>query len=124
MGHLGIQVDEAILRACCGTDRGGTAPASAVSCALSYGLQAFEISNASWSDLVHGVEQNVYPIVYINLFPLDLMWGLYAVIVEAVAKDTVIFRDPWIGRRQAAISPFAQAWQMSRQHMMIITALN
>ena len=121
MGHLGVQVDEATLRACCATDREGSAPSSTVNCALSYGLQAFEISNASWSELVQWVEQNVYPIVYLNLFPLDMMWGLHAVVVEVITKDTVIFLDPWVGRRQAPIPPFQQAWQMSRQRMIVVT---
>lgn len=122
MANLGIQVDEATLRTCCQTDPKGTASTAMVLCALSYGLQAFETSNASWSELVHWVEQNVYPIVYLNLFPLDMMWGLHAVIVEAITKDTIVFLDPIVGRRQAAIALFEQAWQMGRQRMMMITA--
>ena len=121
MAHLGIQVDEATLRACCETDRKGTTPTATINCALSYGLQAFETSNASWPDLMHWVGQNFYPIVYINLFPLDALWGLHAVIVESITKDKVIFLDPLVGRRQAAIAAFEQAWQMNRRRMIVIT---
>jgi ATP-binding cassette, subfamily B, bacterial len=121
MASLGIQVDEATLRVCCETDPKGTASTATILCALSYGLYAFETSNASWSELVHWIEQNVYPIVYINLFPLDMVWGLHAVVVEAITKDTVIFLDPLVGRRQATLAPFEQAWQMSRQRMIVVT---
>jgi len=75
MAHLGITVDEVTLRHCCRTDRLGTTAKDTVNCALSYGLQALEGSDTTWSELMHWCEQGIYPIVYLNLLAhLESMW--------------------------------------------------
>lgn len=121
MAHLGIIVDEDSLRACCGTDRLGTTAQAAVDCATRYGLQASVDSVATLAELNSYVDRRIYPIVYVNMFPLDGLWVLHAVVVEAVTNNEITFLDPMVGRRHAPASAFEQAWQMGRRRTLIIT---
>lgn len=121
MANLGIIVDEDALRACCGTDRLGTTAQAAVDCATRHGLQASVDSVATLADLNSYVDRLIYPIVYANMFPLDGLWVLHAVVVEAITHDEITFLDPMVGRRHAPTSVFEQAWQMGRRRTIIIT---
>lgn len=121
MVHLGIEVDEATLRECCGTDRLGTTVQTAVNCAESYGLWAAVDDHATMADLATYIAEGIYPITYVNMFPLDNLWVLHAVVVEAVTDEDITYLDPMVGRRVAPASAFEQAWQMGRYRTIIIS---
>jgi ABC-type bacteriocin/lantibiotic exporter with double-glycine peptidase domain len=120
MAYWGIEVDEATLRACCQTDRLGTIAKDAVACARGYGFKAEEIREATWDDLNDWLTEGLYPILLLNLFPLDALWVYHAVIVETITDDRVIYLDPAQGPRTAEASAFEQAWQMNRRRAIIV----
>lgn len=124
MADLGISIDEAALRDCCQTDRMGTTASNTVRCAQSHGLSAFAVKTASREQLSTWLIENSYPIVYVNLFPIDALWVTHAVVVEAITEKTVTYMDPVAGQRSVQISAFEQAWQMSHQQAIIIVGLD
>ena len=71
MGHIGIFVDEATLYDCCNTDRLGTTATDAAKCAQSHGLQAVAAADATNEQLLAWLADDKYPIVFLNLFPID-----------------------------------------------------
>jgi ABC-type bacteriocin/lantibiotic exporter with double-glycine peptidase domain len=121
LAHYGIVLEEAELRACCQTTFLGTAFPDASACARRYGLFTKEIAQASWQDLQEWLANSIYPILSVNLFPLEARWAAHAVVVETVSDDRVTYLDPLIGRRDAARPPFTQAWHMRRGKALLIT---
>lgn len=121
LAYWGVEVDESELYKCCGSDFLGTTARSAADCASTYGFVTQAIRNAAWSDLEMWLSKNIYPILFVNLFPIDSLWVYHAVIVEAINEETVQFLDPAQGRRQAHLMAFEQAWQMNKQQAILIT---
>ena len=120
MAYWGITVDEITLRHCCHTDKLGTTTKATVECARHYGLQATEISNATWTELLGWLAEGIYPIVFVNLFPIDALWSYHAVVVEEVVYETVTLLDPLVGRRQVVTAAFEQAWQLHKRRVVVI----
>jgi ABC-type bacteriocin/lantibiotic exporter with double-glycine peptidase domain len=121
MAYHGILLAEKALRECCQTNNLGTTFPEAALCFSRYGLTVREISQAAWSDLEDWLADGVYPILSINLFPLQALWAAHAVIVEAATPDGVIFIDPLRGKREASRTAFEQAWSMRRNKALLIT---
>ena len=120
MAQLGVTVDEATLRDCCKTDRMGTTVKDCVNCAQRYGFHAFAAVDVTNDQLLHWLADRYYPIIYLNLFPLDTIWVTHAVIVETIDNQVVTFVDPIAGRRQATTTAFEQAWQMTKGQVIVI----
>ena len=91
MAYWGIEIDEATLRACCETDRSGTAAKAAVACVGRLGLRTFEVRAATLDDLRGWLGNGIFPIVYLNLFPLDTLWVQHAVVVEDVTGEAIAY---------------------------------
>jgi ABC-type bacteriocin/lantibiotic exporter with double-glycine peptidase domain len=121
LAHHGILLEEAELRACCQTTFSGTAFPNASACVRRYGLFTREIVQASWQDLQNWLIDGIYPILSVNLFPLEARWAAHAVVVETVSDDRVTYLDPLVGRRSVTKPPFAQAWHMRRSKALLIT---
>lgn len=120
MAYWGIEVDEATLRDCCKTDWLGTAAEDAVACARRYGLWAEEVREASWDDLRRWLTDGLYPILLLNLFPLDALWVFHAVVVETVTDELVTYLDPVQGPRTVEVVAFQQAWRMNRRRAIVV----
>jgi len=120
MADMGIVVDEATLREGCKSDRLGTTAKNAVACAQSYGLQAFAATDVTNEKLLDLLADDDYPIVYLNLFPIETLWVTHAVVVESIADDIVTYMDPITGRRDTMMVTFEQAWQMSKRQAIVI----
>ncbi|MBS1253065.1 MAG: hypothetical protein MAG451_02110 [Anaerolineales bacterium] len=124
MAHWGIEVDEATLRECCKTDGLGTVARDAVACTRRYGLRAEELRKATWDDLRRWLADGLYPILLVNLFPLDALWVFHAVVVETVTDELVTYLDPAQGQRIAEVRAFEQAWQMNRRRAIVVAPLD
>ena len=121
LAQYDILLAEADLRICCQTTFLGTAFPDAAACARRYGLSVKEIVQASWQELQNWLSSGIYPILSVNLFPLEARWAAHAVVVETVSDDRLIYLDPLVGRRNAAKPSFVQAWQMRRGKALLIT---
>jgi len=120
LAHWGIIADEATLRACCRTTKQGTRANDAITCAQKYGLQADELRDAQWADVRELLAAEIYPIALLNLYPLNMLWVMHAVVVESVAEETIVYLDPIYGRKSATVVSFDQAWAMNRRRAIVV----
>ncbi len=120
LAYRGIEAEEAALRECCQTTRLGTTFPDAAKCARGFGLPVDEVRDATWSDLQSWLSNDIYPILSVNLFPLEARWAAHAVVVEQADEQEIVYLDPLFGRRVTDRIPFEQAWQMRRSKAMLI----
>jgi len=123
MAYWGIEIDEATLCTCCQTDWSGTAAKAAVACVGRLGLKADEVHGATIDNLSGWLGNGIFPIVYLNLFPLDALWVQHAIVVEGVTNEAIAYLDPAQGKRMAHPLAFEQAWQMQKRRAIIISSL-
>jgi len=83
LAHHGIDVDEATLREQCRTGETGTHAKDLVACAHDYGFEA-EIQYLTIAELRSLLDEGVYPIAYIDMFPTSSARYTHTVIVEDV----------------------------------------
>ena len=124
MAHWGFDTDEATLRLYCKTDLLGTSAKDAVACAKHFGFDAIEVRGASFSNLGEWLTKGFYPILLLNLFPLDALWVSHAVVLEHVSDERVVYLDPAQGRRTANLIAFEQAWQMGKNRAILVASLH
>ena len=120
LNHWGIIVVEESLRACCQHTNQGTVARHAITCAKSYGLLAEERRRTTWSEMTTFLQQDIYPIMLLNLFPLKAHWVRHAVVLESIENQTIHYLDPIYGHSTAPQSAFDQAWLMNRRRAIII----
>lgn len=123
LAYWGLEIDEATLCGCCQTDLSGTAIKAAVACVNRLGFRAVDVREATREDLKSWLSNGVFPILYLNLFPLDALWVQHAVVVEDVTTEVSAYLDPAQGRRMAHLSAFEQAWQMQKGRAILISSL-
>ncbi len=121
LAYWGIKENEAVLRECCQTTHLGTTFPDAAQCARGFGLQVDEVSGVTWGDLQSWLSNDIYPILSVNLFPLEARWAAHAVVVEKADGQEVVYLDPLFGRRVADRISFEQAWQMRRSKALLIS---
>jgi ABC-type bacteriocin/lantibiotic exporter with double-glycine peptidase domain len=120
LAHWGIIVDEAALRECCRTATVGTRADDVVACAGSYGFDAQHVRDCNLGDLRRWLATDALPIILLNVFPIDLVWRMHAVVVTGLEGNAVQFLDPVQGQRTAELAAFEQAWQMNLNRAILI----
>ena len=115
-----IEADEETLRDKCGTTELGTYAQHIAVCAQDFGLQASveSLDVASLSDLL---SKGGFPIVYVNVFPLEQVFSTHAMVVEHTAESEVLVLDPMDGRRALSIEKFQKAWEMAGHLAIVIS---
>lgn len=75
-------------------------------------------------DLVHAVQRHAWPIVGIDLRPIDGIFAFHAVVVSSITSDHVIVHDPLhqAGPRSIGQLAFKAAWNAADREVLIITA--
>ena len=76
LAQLGTALDEATLRACCLTTTRGTRTDDVVACAQRRGFTAEHHRGTDLDWLKRWLDDGVYPIILLNLFPIDLAWQM------------------------------------------------
>lgn len=120
LAQLGTVVEESVLRECCGTTERGTQADEVVACAQQYGFTAEQQRGGTLDDLSQWLNNGVYPIVLLNLFPLAALWRMHAVVVIAVDGNEVHYLDPARGQRMDALVAFEQAWLMNLYRAIVV----
>jgi ATP-binding cassette subfamily B protein len=109
LDYYGIIETEAILRNKSQTRFFGTHPINAVSCARSYGLDAY-VSSLTIEILRDLIKQDVPVITNILKF-VDDEFYIHSVIVYKIENDSVYLMDPEDGKIQLSIKSFEALWQ-------------
>ena len=107
-GHV---VDEAFLRQQCGTTESGTLADDVVKCARTFGLAA-EKEYANLDRLRQYLAANLFPILYVNLFFIDGIDSVHALVATEFEEQFINVIDPLAGERSIPLSAFEKSWQM------------
>jgi ABC-type bacteriocin/lantibiotic exporter with double-glycine peptidase domain len=116
-GHVS---DEASLRELCGTTSSGTLSDDLVKCARTLGFEAQkEYSNP---ELLHQhLAADRFPILYINLFFIDGIDSVHAVIATELQDQLILVIDPLEGERLLPLPAFERCWQMLNNLAIIVS---
>ncbi|GAB1539235.1 hypothetical protein NUACC21_19010 [Scytonema sp. NUACC21] len=74
----------------------------------------------SIGELIAQLEVDVYPIVFVNLLPIDGVKVAHAMIVVAIAQGMVTVYDPLQGERNLPRSTFDAAWAMMHNLAILV----
>ncbi|MCP5006862.1 MAG: hypothetical protein GY941_23385 [Planctomycetes bacterium] len=117
--YSGIEVSEKELRDKCNTTELGTYAESIISCVKQYKCSA-KLATLSMVDLKEHIKEDIFPIVYINLYHVHGKYANHAVIVEKIDKNKVLFVDPLRGATEFELSLFCKCWEVAGNLGIII----
>jgi ABC-type bacteriocin/lantibiotic exporter with double-glycine peptidase domain len=109
--HYGLVVSEADLREQCQTSDLGTKVENLMNCARDIGFEA-ELEYLTVERLKELLNQSVYPIAYLNMFPTSHIPYTHTVIVESYEGDQLLVIDPLSEPREIRLSDFVEGWAM------------
>lgn len=120
LSHFNLSVSEAELRARCDCTIFGVDAPYAVDVARQYGFTKTDIHNLSPDELQNILAEGHYPIVYVNLLPIDGREGTHALVALEIENDAVTVYDPDQGERLLPISAFFKAWDLKRNLAIVV----
>lgn len=117
-----LDISEAELRDLCDCNPFGTEALKAVDAVRKLGFPKTAKWTLSIYELVTQVNSGCYPIVFINLLPIDGIKVGHAVVVLAINQANVSFYDPLQGERILPRSTFDTAWAMMHNLSILVRA--
>lgn len=120
LAGLGKDLSEAELRARCDCTVFGTEAFKAVDALKKLGFSRSQKTNLSLTELTDLLASGVYPIVYINLRPIDGIQCNHAVVVVAVTDTTCTIFDPLSAERSLPLSAFETGWQLMNRLAILV----
>jgi ABC-type bacteriocin/lantibiotic exporter with double-glycine peptidase domain len=117
---LGVVISEAELRQKCDCTIFGTEAFQAVEAVRQLGFSNATKQNLMLLDLSNVLAQGHYPIVYVNLFPIQQEQGIHAMVVIALDDAIVSVYDPMLGKRDLKRTVFDQAWRLTKGLTLLI----
>ena len=116
---FGLTVSEDELRERCDCTFLGTEAFQAVAAARHYGFINSAKHTLTMNELENLVTNGDFPIVYLNLAPVDGINQRHAVVVTAVTAFSLVVLDPAVGERLIPRDVFGVAWKM-RHNLAIL----
>jgi ABC-type bacteriocin/lantibiotic exporter with double-glycine peptidase domain len=123
LATLGIQLDEAQLRDLTDCSPLGTDAFQLIGAARHLGLTTSrKYTLETLEELTALIEEGVFPIVYVDMWPLrgGLSGQNHALVVIAVDLETVSVLDPLVGERNIPREDFQIAWAEMRFLTLVI----
>ena len=117
---FGVEIAESTLRTLCDCTFFGTEALKAVDAARQLGLTGTAKYTLSIEELDTLVADNHYPIVFVDLRPIDGITDIHALVVIATTKQHVLVLDPLKGERSLPLQAFIAAWTMQRNLAIIV----
>jgi ABC-type bacteriocin/lantibiotic exporter with double-glycine peptidase domain len=117
---FGIEIAESELREACDCTWLGTDALQAIDAARRLGFLQTSKQTLSVAELRELVEGGAYPIVFVNLIPIEGVREYHALVVTGFDKDSVEVLDPARGARLLPLEVFAAAWKMRHRLTIII----
>jgi ABC-type bacteriocin/lantibiotic exporter with double-glycine peptidase domain len=111
LAHKGIESSEEDLIKKAAMQPGGLDPEELARLARLNGIQAVE-QQLEQRELLHVIELQEFPIVFLNLAPIDDVPEGHAVIPIRFSRRYVTILDPLQGKRRVAIRQFEKARQL------------
>jgi ABC-type bacteriocin/lantibiotic exporter with double-glycine peptidase domain len=116
----GLQISEAELRALTDCTVFGTDALKAVDAARHLGFPGTAKYNLSLDELRTVVNDGAYPIVFVNLNPINGVDESHALIVLEFSASSLLVCDPEAGQRTLVLQAFAAAWALRRNLTILV----
>ena len=117
--YHGIEINERNLRDKCHTTELGTYADDIISCLEHYGFRV-RLLELDLMELRRYIKEDIFPVLYINLYPLYGKHSNHAVIVEGVDERKVLFLDPLRGITELESDLFSKCWNSAGNLGIII----
>jgi ABC-type bacteriocin/lantibiotic exporter with double-glycine peptidase domain len=77
-----------------------------------------------WSldDIIEALRRPTFPIVGIDLRPVDEMFGFHALVLLSMSSSSVVVLDPNLGTRTIGLSAFEIAWNEAEREAVTVNA--
>lgn len=115
----GLEISEAELSALCDCTFDGTSALKAVDAARQLGFPGSSKHTLSINELTDMVSQGHFPIVFVEMYPIDGIYQVHALVVIGVSEFAVQVYDPARGERLIPRDVFYLAWKL-RRHLTIL----
>jgi ABC-type bacteriocin/lantibiotic exporter with double-glycine peptidase domain len=119
LSGFGCEISEAELRARCDCTFDGTSALKAIDAARELGLTGTAKHTLSFDELKRVVADGLFPIVFVDLAPIDGVRQAHAFVVVEAGDFSVSVLDPTSGERRLPRQVFDVAWG-SRHYLAII----
>lgn len=121
LGHYGVDMPEQELRTLCDcTAAFGTDALALVEGARQLGFPLTTKHNLEFADLVELVAGGYFPIVFVNLGPLDGVDEKHALLAVEANETTVTVYDPYYGERHLSAEIFRASWSLQRNLAILV----
>lgn len=121
LGGFGVDLSESELRTLCDcTPLYGTDARQAVDVARQLGFTATSKHNLSPADLESILRDGDYPIVFVDLRPIDGIPEQHALVITEMDANFVMVLDPFKGERLLPLDDFLLAWDWQRNLTIIV----
>lgn len=120
LSGFNIDLSEKELRELCDCTIYGTKALQAVDAARQLGFGNTVKSTLSMDELLAQVNSEIYPIVFVNLLPIDQIKNGHALVVIAVEESDISVYDPLQGERKIPRSTFERAWAMMHNISILV----
>ncbi len=124
LGGFGLYTDEAQLRHLSDCTPLGTETFRLVEAARQFGFTASRKHTlGSQEDLARLIEEGLFPIVYVDLWPIrgGLSGQFHSLVVVSVEQEGVLVLDPLFGERRLSRDEFQAVWAEMRFLTIVIT---
>jgi ABC-type bacteriocin/lantibiotic exporter with double-glycine peptidase domain len=116
----GYMVSELVLRERCDCTFLGTEALKAVDALRAMGFSNSVKCMLRFTELIMELNAGIFPVVFVNLLPIDGINDSHAMVVVAVDEDIVNVYDPLQGERLLPRSTFDTAWAMMRNLVILV----
>src|SRR5215216_1576709 len=120
LASFGVDVSETRLRQLCDCTTFGTEALKAVDVARQLGFAQSAKYTLTIDELENLIAAGHYPIVFVNLLPVDAVEDAHALVVLALSKAAVTVYDPLYRERTLPRETFCAAWAMMHGLAIII----
>ena len=120
IASLGMEMSEAELRLRCDCTPLGTEALIAVDAVRQLGFSKTIKCTLTAQELKAQIDSNVYPIVFVDLLPIEGVKSSHAVVVEALSGEQVSVIDPLRGNRLLPRPTFDAAWAMMHNLAILV----
>lgn len=120
LSSLGMEMSEAELRWRCDCTPLGTEALKAVDAARQLGFSGTIKCTLTITELNAQIDSNVYPIVFVELLPIEGIRSSHAVVVGAIDEKQILVIDPLSGYRLLPRPSFDSAWAMMHNLAILV----
>jgi ABC-type bacteriocin/lantibiotic exporter with double-glycine peptidase domain len=120
LSSLGMRYTEEELRELCDCTIFETNALQAVEAVRQLGLKNTVKSTLELSDLESLLREEIFPILYVNLLPIDGVQCSHSVVVTGISDEGIFVIDPLQGERVLPLTTFISAWGMMNNLAIVI----